>query len=133
MIDSHCRIAGPEFVDDLGAVDRAQAAGLRHSLVILAQRTTVARVGACGGGGDGLACCPVLWATIRMRPASPPMIGAAREVAATMDAQPARHRGLGEIGLDPLQLWPRDVRRQIVRERLGLAVTRRLRMRDSYA
>ena len=37
MLDSHCHIAGPEFVDDLDAVVvRARAAGLAHALVILA-------------------------------------------------------------------------------------------------
>ena len=37
MIDSHCHIAGPEFVDDLGeVVERARTAGLGRALVILA-------------------------------------------------------------------------------------------------
>ena len=37
MVDSHCHIAGPEFVDDLDEViARAAAAGVTHALVILA-------------------------------------------------------------------------------------------------
>ena len=37
LIDSHCHIAGPEFVGDLDEViARAIAAGLTHALVILA-------------------------------------------------------------------------------------------------
>ena len=37
MIDSHCHIAGPEFVQDLAAViERARHAELTHALVILA-------------------------------------------------------------------------------------------------
>ena len=37
MIDSHCHIAGPEFVQDLAAViERARHAKLTHALVILA-------------------------------------------------------------------------------------------------
>ena len=37
MVDSHCHIAGPEFVDDLDAViARARDAGLVHALVVLA-------------------------------------------------------------------------------------------------
>ena len=37
MIDSHCHLAGPEFVDDLDAViGRARDAQLAHAMVILA-------------------------------------------------------------------------------------------------
>jgi Tat protein secretion system quality control protein TatD with DNase activity len=33
MVDSHCHLAGPEFIPDLDAViDRAKDAGLSHAL-----------------------------------------------------------------------------------------------------
>lgn len=128
MIDSHCHIAGPEFIDDLGAViDRAKAANLSHALVILAAddepeieqgRTVAAR-----------------WSAVRFSVGVHPHAAgkfaadpsdAARRVDEVMSAQPLT-RGLGEIGLDyHYDFAPRDVQQQVFREQIRLARQRRL-------
>jgi len=128
VIDSHCHIAGPEFVDDLAAViDRAQAASLSHALVILAaddepeieQGSTVA------------ARWPAVRFSIGVHPHAAGKFAAnpaeaARRVDAVMTAQ-ALTRGLGEIGLDyHYDFAPRDVQQQVFREQIRLARQRQL-------
>jgi TatD DNase family protein len=128
MIDTHCHIAGPEFVNDLDAViDRARAAGLQRAFVILAaddepeltqSRTVAAR-------------WPDVRFSIGIHPhaagkfGSDPQ-GAAGAVDAAIDAQPLT-RGLGEIGLDyHYDFSPRDAQQAVFREQIALARRRRL-------
>jgi TatD DNase family protein len=128
LIDSHCHLAGPEFVEDLDQViTRARDAGLAHSLVILAAddeaeltqaRQVSARwpevrfsIGVHPHAAGGFAADPEL---------------AARRVDAAIDAQPLT-RGLGEIGLDyHYDFAPRDVQQAVFRQQLGLARRRGL-------
>jgi len=128
VIDSHCHIAGPEFVDDLAAViDRAKAASLSHALVILAaddepeieQGSTVA----------------ARWPAVRFSIGAHPHAAgkfaanpaeAARRVDAVMTAQ-ALTRGLGEIGLDyHYDFAPRDVQQAVFAAQLRHAAARDL-------
>jgi len=123
MIDSHCHIAGPEFVDDLGeVVERARTAGLGRALVILAaddeaelrQAEEVSR----------------RWEEVRfsigVHPHAAGTYGAdageaARRVDRAFDAQP-RARAVGEIGLDyHYDFAPRDVQQAVFREQIRLA------------
>src|SRR4051812_44753516 len=99
MIDSHCHIAGPEFVEDLDAViDRARDAGLSYALVILAADDNVeiaqgARVAAA-------------WNAVRFSVGVHPHAAgkfdgnpsAAADVADVVASHPLT-RGVGEIGL----------------------------------
>jgi TatD DNase family protein len=128
MIDSHCHIAGPEFVDDLDAViDRARAAGLAHAFVILAaddepeveQGRTVA------------AKWPDVRFAIGVHPhaagkfADDPA-SAAATVGALIAGQPLA-RAVGEIGLDyHYDLAPREAQQAVFREQIRLA--RQLRL-----
>jgi TatD DNase family protein len=128
MVDSHCHIAGPEFVDDLDAVvQRARDAGLAHAFIILAaddepeleQARTVAN----------------RWPDVRFSVGVHPHAAgkfaddpaaAARAVEAAMAEQPLT-RGLGEIGLDYYyDHAPRDVQQQVFREQIRLAKDRQL-------
>ena len=128
MIDSHCHIAGPEFVDDLDAViGRARAAGVAHAFVILAaddqpeieQGTVVAEK----------------WPDVRFAIGVHPHAAvkfaddpaaAAMRVDEAIAAQPLT-RGVGEIGLDyHYDLSPRDVQQAVFREQIGLAKRRQL-------
>ena len=128
MVDSHCHIAGPEFVDDLDAVvQRARDAGLAHAFIILAaddepelaQARTVAD----------------RWPDVRFSVGVHPHAAgkfaedpaaAARAVETAMAGQPLT-RGLGEIGLDYYyDHAPRDVQQQVFREQIRLAKERRL-------
>jgi TatD DNase family protein len=128
MVDSHCHIAGPEFVDDLDAVvQRARDAGLAHAFIILAaddepelaQARTVAD----------------RWPDVRFSIGVHPHAAgkfadepaaAARQVDTAMAEQPLT-RGLGEIGLDYYyDHAPRDVQQQVFREQIRLATERRL-------
>lgn len=128
MIDSHCHIAGPEFVDDLDAVvQRAQDAGLAHVMVILAadDQPELARAAVVSSRW------PAVRFSIGIHPHAAGKFaadasGAARAVEAAMDAQPLT-RGLGEIGLDyHYDCAPRDVQQQVFREQIRLAKFRRL-------
>ena len=128
MIDSHCHLAGPEFIEDLDAViARAQAAGLRRALVILAADDEPE----LKQGGEVAARWSDVRFSIGVHPhaaakyaASPG--DAARVVNAAMDAQPLT-RGLGEIGLDyHYDFAPRDVQQAVFREQIRLARRRRL-------
>ena len=128
MIDSHCHIAGPEFVQDLPAViARARAAQLAHALVIVAaddepeieQAQEVAKQ----------------WEAVRFSVGVHPHAAghygddpgrAAEVVDAIVGSQPLT-RGLGEIGLDyHYDFAPRDVQQQVFREQIRLARRRML-------
>jgi TatD DNase family protein len=127
VIDSHCHIAGPEFVDDLDAViGRAREAQLASAMVILAadDEGELARAGAVTDR----------WSDVRfsigVHPHAagkfPEAGSAAASVARAIDAQPLT-RGLGEIGLDyHYDFAPRDLQQAVFREQIGLARERRL-------
>jgi TatD DNase family protein len=127
FVDSHCHLAGPEFIPDLDAViDRAKEAGLSYALVILAaddepelQQASVVSA---------------KWSSVRfgigVHPHAAgrfPQSGqAADQVARAIDAQPLT-RALGEIGLDyHYDFAPRDVQQSVFREQIRLARDRRL-------
>ena len=128
MIDSHCHIAGPEFVADLEAVvARATAAGLTHALVILAadDQPEIEQAQAVAGRWRGvrfsIGVHPHAAGKFAAEPAA-----AARAVAAAIDAQPLT-RGLGEIGLDyHYDFSPRDIQQAVFRTQIALARERRL-------
>jgi TatD DNase family protein len=128
VIDSHCHLAGPEFIADLDQViTRAQAAGLRRAFVILAaddepelqQAHTVA----------------AKWGDVRFSIGVHPHAAgkyatdprqAVRAVERAIDAQPGS-RGLGEIGLDyHYDFAPREVQQAVFREQIRFARARRL-------
>ena len=128
MIDSHCHIAGPEFVQDLAAViERARHAKLTHALVILAaddaaeiaQGQTVAQA----------------WDAVRFSIGVHPHAAGkfAAESCRCGESRRCRHRraaaraGLGEIGLDyHYDFAPREVQQQVFREQIRLAKRRSL-------
>ena len=128
LVDSHCHIAGPEFVDDLDEViARAIAAGLTHALVILAaddqpeleQADTVSS--RWSGVRFSIGVHPHAAGKFSAEPAA-----AARAVGAAIDVQPLT-RGLGEIGLDyHYDFSPRDVQQAVFRSQIALARERRL-------
>jgi TatD DNase family protein len=128
MIDSHCHIAGPEFVSDLDAViERAQAAGLAHALVILAADDEPELKQA----GEVRVRWPGVRFSIGVHPhaagtfAADP-VAAAQAVDAAIEAQPLT-RALGEIGLDyHYDFSPRDVQQEVFRQQIRLAARRRL-------
>jgi TatD DNase family protein len=128
VIDSHCHLAGPEFVDDLGdVVARARGAGVSKALVILAadDETELARA----------ATVTAVWTDVRFAvgvhphaagayASSPAASGALVEAA--IDAQPDA-RALGEVGLDyHYDFAPRDVQQHVFREQIRVARQRRL-------
>ena len=128
MVDSHCHIAGPEFVQDLSAViERARNAKIAHALVILAadDDTEIAQ-------GENVADA---WNAVRFSIGVHPHAAgkfadnpadAARVVDAVIAEQPLT-RALGEIGLDyHYEFAPREVQQQVFREQIRLAKRRRL-------
>ena len=128
MIDSHCHIAGPEFVQDLGAViERAKSARLSYALVILAADDE-AEIGQGGVVAEA-------WSAVRFS------IGVHPHAAGKFQENPAAAagasdlviasqpltRGLGEIGLDyHYDFAPREIQQQVFREQIRLAKQRRL-------
>ena len=128
MIDSHCHIAGPEFVEDLTAViERARNAKLAHALVILAadDDTEIAQ------GGKVAAAWNAVRFSIGVHPHAAGKFAdnpadAARAVDAVIAAQPLT-RALGEIGLDyHYDFAPREAQQEVFREQIRLAKRRRL-------
>jgi TatD DNase family protein len=123
MIDSHCHLAGEEFVEDLPAVvARAQAAGLSRALVIIAAEDRAERSRAT--------VVSAAWSEVRFSiGVHPHQAGqfdtdpseAARTTRAAIAAEPLA-RAVGEIGLDyHYDFSPRDVQRAVFREQLQLA------------
>jgi TatD DNase family protein len=128
MIDSHCHIAGEEFIADLSViVERARAAGVSRALVILAAEddAEVARVDTV------LAAWPDCRFAVGVHPHHAHLFAseagaAAALVAARLDALPMA-RAIGEIGLDyHYDFSPRDVQQAVFRAQLQLARTRDL-------
>jgi TatD DNase family protein len=128
MIDSHCHLAGMEFVEDLDVViERARAAGVARCLVILAaddddEIDRAARV---------TEAWPVVRFAIGVHPhqahkfADAPA-AAAGLTAARLDLVPAAS-AIGEIGLDyHYDFSPRDVQQAVFRAQLRLARARDL-------
>lgn len=123
MIDSHCHIAGPEFVSDLSEViGRAEAAGVTRALVILE-----------AGDAEEVARAPIVsqgWPAVRYSVGVHPQTAgkfaenpgsAVSQVAAIIRAQPGT-RALGEIGLDyHYDFSPQDVQREVFRAQIALA------------
>jgi TatD DNase family protein len=128
FVDSHCHLAGPEFVADLDrVVSRARDAGLRHALVILAADDQPE----LRQGDEVAALWPEVRFSIGVHPhaagqfASDPA-AAARAVEEAIARQPLT-RGLGEIGLDyHYDFAPRDVQQQVFRRQIALARERAL-------
>ena len=128
MTDSHCHIAGQEFVADLDAVvERARSAGVRRALVMLAAEDAAE----CARADAVLAAWPDCRFAVGVHPhhahlftANP--VEAAATVAARLDALPLA-RAVGEIGLDyHYDFSPRDVQHAVFRAQLQLARSRDL-------
>jgi TatD DNase family protein len=128
VIDSHCHLAGEEFVADCdGVIARAREAGLERALVILA-----AEDDAEWGRGQAVAAA---WPAVRFAVGVHPQqahvfaadpTGAVRAVAARLDASP-HVRAIGEIGLDyHYDFSPREVQQAVFDAQLALAQARRL-------
>jgi TatD DNase family protein len=128
VIDSHCHLAGVEFVDDLDAVvARARTAGIARCLVILAaedeqELTQAAKVARAW---------PDVRFAIGVHPhkahlfAAEPLV-AAELVASRLDEIP-NVCAIGEIGLDyHYDFSPPDVQHAIFRAQLDLALARKL-------
>jgi TatD DNase family protein len=128
VIDSHCHLAGPEFVEDLDAVvQRARAAGVEHALVILAadDEPELAQAQAVSGRWAGVRFSIGVHPHAAGKYAADPATAAAA-VEQAIVAQPLT-RGLGEIGLDyHYDFSPRDVQQEVFRLQIRLAVRRRL-------
>jgi TatD DNase family protein len=128
IVDSHCHLAGPEFVDDLDAViDRARAAGLVHAFIILASDDEPE----LQQGREVASRWPDVRFSIGVHPhaagkfADDPA-AAPRKVDADLNGQPLA-RAVGEIGLDyHYDFSPRDVQQTVFREQIRLARRRRL-------
>jgi TatD DNase family protein len=128
MTDSHCHIAGEEFIADLdGVVERARAAGVSRALVILAAEDDeeIARAATV------LAAWPECRFAVGVHPhhakafASNPQ-AAASTVAARLDTL-ATARAIGEIGLDyHYDFSPRELQQEVFRAQIRLALERDL-------
>lgn len=128
MTDSHCHIAGEEFVADLdGVVERARAAGVSRALVILAAEDDAefARTGTV------LRAWPECRFAVGVHPHHAKVFAenpqsAADKVAQRLDALP-QARAIGEIGLDyHYDFSPREVQHDVFRAQIRLAVERDL-------
>ena len=128
MTDSHCHIAGEEFIADLDAVvERARAAGVSRALVILAaeDEDEIRRAETVS------TAWPECRFAVGVHPhhahvfADEPDV-AARQVAQRLDAMPAA-RAIGEIGLDyHYDFSPRQVQHAVFRAQIRLALERDL-------
>jgi TatD DNase family protein len=128
VIDSHCHLAGEEFIADLEAVvARGRGAGISRALVILAAQDDAewARAQAL----------PALWPVVRFAAgvhphqahvfASDPA-AAAHAVAARLEQSPLV-RAIGEIGLDyHYDFSPKNIQQGVFRAQLALAQARGL-------
>ena len=123
LVDSHCHIAGPEFVEDLDhVISRAREAGVGRAFVILAaddepELQQANEVSARWGDVRfSIGVHPHAAGKFASDPEE-----AARQVGRALDAQPLS-RAIGEIGLDyHYDLAPRDVQQQVFREQIRLA------------
>lgn len=128
MTDSHCHIAGEEFIADLAeVVTRARAAGVGRALVILAAEDDeeIQRVSTV------TAAWPECRFAVGVHPHHARVFEANPEAAATtvarrLDALPDA-RAIGEIGLDyHYDFSPREVQHAVFRAQIRLAVRRDL-------
>ena len=128
MTDSHCHIAGEEFVADLREVAaRAKAAGVSRALVILAAEddAELARVPAV------LQAWPECRFAVGVHPHHARVFAAnpedaAAKVAERIDALP-EVRAVGEVGLDyHYDFSPRDVQHAVFKAQIRLALSRDL-------
>ncbi len=128
MIDSHCHLAGEEFVADLDAVvGRARAAGLERLLVIVAAEDEAEwrRARTLAASWDAVDLAVGVHPHHAHLYAAEPTLAAA-EVARRLD-DGATVRAIGEIGLDyHYDFSPRDVQRAVFRAQLALAQARDL-------
>lgn len=128
MIDSHCHLAGEEFIADLpDVVARARAQKLAHALVILAadDEPELARRTAVSSAWPEVRFSVGVHPHAAARFADDPRRAAA-VVDAVIQAEPLV-RGLGEIGLDyHYDFAPADVQQQVFREQIRLARRRAL-------
>ena len=123
LVDSHCHIAGPEFVEDLDhVISRAREAGVGRAFVILAaddepELQQANEVSARWGDVRfSIGVHPHAAGKFASEPEE-----AARQVGRALDAQPLS-RAIGEIGLDyHYDFAPRDVQQQVFREQIRLA------------
>jgi TatD DNase family protein len=127
MIDSHCHLAGEEFVADLDAVvARARESGLRTALCILGAEDAEESRRA--------AAVRRAWPGVRFATGIHPhhagaFAGEIDGAAETVRASAARERAcaIGEIGLDyHYDLSPRDVQREVFRAQVAAARDLRL-------
>jgi len=128
VTDSHCHIAGEEFIADLpDVVARAKAAGVTRALVILAAEDAaeIARAQTV------MTAWPECRFAVGVHPHHAKVFesnpqAAADQVAARLDALP-QARAVGEIGLDyHYDFSPRDVQHQVFRVQVRLALSRDL-------
>jgi TatD DNase family protein len=128
MIDSHCHLAGEEFVADLDKVfARARQAGVDRLLVIVAAEDDAewARATALAVRDSGIDLAVGVHPHHAHLFAADPQ-QAARVVASRLDGHPAA-RAVGEIGLDyHYDFSPRDVQQAVFRAQLALAQARGL-------
>lgn len=125
LIDTHCHIAGDEFVDDLAdVVSRAQAAGVHDAICILDATAPVEL--------ERIAAVRAAWPSIRFAAGVHPHHAGAvtldaleRTVASALEASSAV--ALGEIGLDyHYDFAPRPVQREVFGRQVAMAVERDL-------
>ena len=128
MTDSHCHIAGEEFIADLPeVVARARAAGVARALVILAAEDDAEIVRAT----TVKAAWPECRFAVGVHPHHAKIFegnpqGAADIVAQRLDAMPEA-RAIGEIGLDyHYDFSPREVQHAVFRAQIKLALERDL-------
>ena len=128
MTDSHCHIAGKEFIADLpDVVVRAKAAGVTRALVILAaeDEDEIARAQTV------VDAWPECRFAVGVHPHNAEAFAADAEaaaaaVAARLDALPEA-RAVGEIGLDyHYDFSPREVQHAVFRAQIRLALARDL-------
>ena len=128
MIDSHCHLAGKEFVADLQAViQRAEAAGVTGALVIVAADDAAEYARAAGV----VEAWPGVRLSIGVHPHAASAFaddpGQAARLVEERLAGAEASRAIGEIGLDyHYDFAPRDVQQAVFRTQVGLA--RRLRL-----
>ena len=128
MIDTHCHIAGPEFVDDVDAViGRARDAGVARAVIVLAADDAAERARA----EEIARKWPETAFTVGIHPhAAGGFADAPASVAdllrTALDETP-RVRAIGEIGLDyHYDFSPRPVQQEIFRAQIRLARDRQL-------
>ncbi|HEY6510300.1 MAG TPA: TatD family hydrolase [Vicinamibacterales bacterium] len=123
LIDSHCHLAGKEFLSDLEAVvARAREAGVDGALTILAadDAEELARAPQVAAAWDGVRFSIGVHPHAAGRFAQSPA-EAAEAVARAIAGQPLA-RAVGEIGLDyHYDFAPRDTQRLVFAEQIQLA------------